>query len=190
MKLGLGTKTTGLDKLFALAGLLLFVVLIVVYSGGKKTGGELADLRKQVESATREAREAQSSGDLDAAKKRLNELQGAALSFPSSSQADEVAGALWTWAQQSGVDLEQMGYSITASTLGEWSYPAHNFPLSGKGTPDGVSDFLHRLETAPLRTTGVSQLQITPVQGGAWQFSLVFTVWSQATKVEKKGASK
>ncbi|MBI2859107.1 MAG: hypothetical protein HYX90_08520 [Chloroflexi bacterium] len=189
MKLGLGTKTTGLDKLFALAALLLLVMLFVFYSGGKKAGRELADLRKQVESAAREARAAQSSGDLDAAKKRLNELQGAALSFPSSSQAEEVAGALWTWAQQSGVNLEQMGYTVTASTLGEWSYPAHSFPLSGKGTPDGMSDFLHRLETAPLRTTGVSQLQLTPAQGGAWQFSLVFTVWSQATKIEKKAGS-
>ncbi len=70
MKLGLGSKTTGLDKLFALFGLLLLVVLFVFYSGGKKAGRELADLRKQVESAAREARAAQSSGDLVAAKKR------------------------------------------------------------------------------------------------------------------------
>ncbi|MBI2957912.1 MAG: hypothetical protein HYY32_03625 [Chloroflexi bacterium] len=189
MKIGLNTSATRADKVFAVLGLFLLLGLAFAYSGQKRTGVEVAALRRQVESATRELRDAQGAGSVEAARKRLNDLRVAALAFPTSSQAEEVAGSLWTWAQDSVVNLEQMGYTVTNTQLGDWSYPAHNFPLSGKGAPDKVAGFLRLLEAAPQRTTGISQLLITPGQGSVWQFSLTFTVWSQATKIEKKAGS-
>lgn len=183
MKLSL--KGTPLDKLFAALAVLLLAMVLFLYSGQGKGTAELAKLRKQVEGARQELQQTRRLADVEAARKRLTELRSKALAFPTASAAEEAAVSLWTWAGSSGVDLQQMGYNVTSANAGEWSYPAHSFPLTGKGTPASISDFLRRMEASPLRTVGISALQITQAPDGAWQFSFAFTVWSQATKIEK-----
>ncbi|MBI2854889.1 MAG: hypothetical protein HYX87_08235 [Chloroflexi bacterium] len=188
MKLVLKTNATVADQLLAALGIFVLVLAMGAYTVQKKAADEVVKLQKQVDAATSELRDLRSLGSLESARKQLDDLRSKAVPFPSFGQADEAATSLWTWAQESRVNLEQMGYNLTSSTMGDWSYPAHNFILSGKGTPSSVVDFLQRVESSSLKTASVSSLQITPAKDDSWQFSFMFTIWSQATKVEKQGA--
>ena len=185
MKSRFKLKGTSLDKALAIACVLLLALALSLYYGQAKTSAQVARVNQQLEAARQDLRKAQDHTSLADTQQRLALLKSQEIAYPTYAQAEETMPSLWAWAQASGVSLDQMAYHVTSTVSGDYQYYAHSHPLSGKGAPAAVSEFLRRMLESPLRTVGVGQLQVAQMADGNWQFSLVYTVWSEATKIVK-----
>ncbi|GEM_PF-6665664 len=183
MKLGLKLNGTPLDKMLLVLALSLLAICMFLYIKQRTASPALSRLTAQVESARKDLQAARNYPDPEILKKEILGLQAKTLTFPDADKAEETMASLWNWSRDSGVVLEQIALNNTVSTVGDWAYPAHNFPMSGKGDPANVFAFLKLLTDSPLKTVGISQLQIGQKTEAEWQFSLVYTVWSEGTKI-------
>ncbi|MDO8472940.1 MAG: hypothetical protein Q7T05_03895 [Dehalococcoidia bacterium] len=185
MKSRFKLKGTALDKALAVACVLLLALALSLYYGQTKTSAQVAKVSQQLEAAMQNLRKAESHPSLADTQQKLARLKSQAIAYPAYAQAEETMPLLGAWAQASGVSLDQMAYTVTSTVLGDYQYHAHSHPLSGKGPPAAVSEFLRLMFTSSLRAFGIGQLQVAQMADGNWQFSLVCTVWSEATKIAK-----
>lgn len=184
MKPNLKIGGTPLDKLLLGLSLVVLAILIGLYLSYNGASADVTTLRRQVDNAGKDLQTLSNHPDAAALQAEVTRLKLQVQQFPSASEAMDAMSTLWKSARDSGVLLEQLGYSTSAIRVGDWTYAAYNFPLSGKGTSSAVADFTGRIQNSPLKTVGVSQLQIAQGADGSWQFSLVFTVWTQGSKVK------